>query len=213
MDVFSRIKQVLDAEPNDAQLDKYLSEVRDSLATSGKLFVGYSVLILTTVVTYHLVVYAGATGVALNSLQLIDPSLFRRVFLVVPAALLAAKASVGYLRRCQREAYDYLTLSRYRILGQSGLHELRLPADYILGLFLLKNEGGALGNALASTVAFLSFCVSVLAPAAYVLTAAVLNMKAFGAEDILCLAASAAAVGLTISGLLIVALAMRIKAS
>lgn len=212
MDVVSRIKQVLDAEPNEAQLDKYLSEVRDSLATSGKLFVGYSVLILTTIVTYHLVVYAGATEVTLSSLRLSDPSLFRRVFLAVPAALLAANASVGYLRRCQREVYDYLTLSRYRVLGQSGLHELRLPADYILGLSLLKNEGGALGNVLASTVGILAFCVFVLAPAIYVLAVAILNVKAFGAGDVLCLVASATAAGLAISSLLIVALAMRIKA-
>jgi hypothetical protein len=212
MDVVARIKQVLAAEPNEAQLDKYLSDVRDSLATSGKLFVGYSLLIIITLVTYHLVVYAGATGIAFNSLQLSDPSLFRRVFLIVPAVLLTAKASVGYLRRCQREVYDYLSLSRYRILGQSGLHELRLPADYILGLFLLKNEAGALGKALSSTIALLSFCVSVLAPVAYILFSSYLNIKAFGTADNLCLLASVTASSLAICNLLIVWLAMRVKA-
>ena len=212
MDVVARVKQVLDAEPNEAQLDKYLSDVRDSLATSSKLFIGYTLLIVTTLVTYHLVSYAGATGFTLNSLQLADPSLFKRVFLVIPASLLVAKAIIGYLRRCQREVYDYLTLSRYRVLGQSGLHELRLPADYILGLFFLKNEGGNLGKALSSTVVFMSFCASVLAPVAYVLCAAYLNVKSFGAADFLCLSASAVASAMSICALLIVWLAMRVKA-
>jgi hypothetical protein len=212
MDVVARVKQVLDAEPNEAQLDKYLSDVRDSLATSSKLFIGYTLLIVTTLVTYHLVSYAGATGFTLNSLQLADPSLFKRVFLVVPAGLLVAKTSVGYLRRCQREVYDYLTLSRYRVLGSSGLHELRLPGDYILGLFLLKNEGGTLGNALSLTVAFLSFCASVLAPVAYIVVAAYLNVKAFGLGDVLCVSASVVASAMSICALLVVWLAMRVKA-
>ncbi|MCU7372715.1 hypothetical protein PEC18_18080 [Paucibacter sp. O1-1] len=212
MDVVARIKQVLESEPNEAQLDKYLSDVRDSLATSSKLFTGYTLLILTTLVTYHLVAYAGATGFTLNSLQLADPSLFKRVFLVIPAGLLVAKASVGYLRRCQREVYDYLTLSRYRVLGQSGLHELRLPADYILGLYFLKNEGGVLGKFLASITAFLSFCVSVLLPVAYIVCAAYLNARAFGTADAICLVASIAASAMSICALLIVWLAMRVKA-
>ena len=108
--------------------------------------------------------------------------------------------------------YDYLTLSRYRALGQSGLHELRLPADYILGLFFLKNEGGVLGNVLASTVAFVSFFASVLAPVAYVLVAAYLNVSAVGAADVLCLSASIIAAAMSICALLIVCLAMRVKA-
>jgi len=212
MDIVARIKQVLEFEPNEAQLDKYLSDVRDSLATSSKLFIGYTLLIVTTLVTYHLVSYAGATGFTLNSLQLADPSLFKRVFLVIPAGLLVGKASLGYLRRCQREVYDYLTLSRYRVLGQSGLHELRLPADYILGLYLLKNEGGTLGKVLASITAFLSFCGSILLPAGYIICASYLNVSAFGIADTICLLASIAASAMSICALLIVWLAMRVKA-
>lgn len=212
MDIFARIEQVLAAEPNDIQLDKYLSDVRDSLETSNKLFIGYTFLIVTTLVTYHLVSYAGATGLTLNSVQLSDPSLFKRVFLVVPAGLLVAKASIGYLRRCQREVYDFLSLSRYRVIGHSGLHELRLPADYILGLFYLKNEGGQVGCAVSSIVIQISFCASTLAPVAYILCAAYLNVKVFSVADSLCLAASVLACILSICGLLIVWLAIRIKA-
>lgn len=212
MDVVARINKVLDSEPNEAQIDKYLSDVRDSLATSNKLFIGYTFLIFTTLVTYHLVSYAGATGFTLNSLQLADPSLFKRIFLVIPASLLIAKASVGYLRRCQREVYDYLTLSRYRVLGQSGLHELRLPADYILGLYFLKNEGGLLGKVLASITASLTFCVSLLLPVVYIIWAAYLNVTLYGIADTICLFASIAASVMSIFAFLIVWLAIRVKA-
>jgi len=211
MDVKNRIEQVLAAAKNDIQLDNYISDLRDSLATSNKLFIGYSLLLLTALVTYHLVVYAGATGIEFNSLRLSDSTLFRRVFLVVPAVILAAQASIGYLRRCQREVYDYLTISRYRILGQSGLHELRLPSDYILALFLLHQEGG-FSKVVSTTVVLLSLCITELIPTAYVLIASYLNVKQFGTTDILCLSSSLTASFLAICGLVIFWLAMRIKA-
>lgn len=212
MDVVKRISEVIAAEPNDAQLDKFLGEVRDSLATSSKQFITYSVLIITALVTYHLVVYEGASGVTFNSIQIKDASLFRRVFLVFPAALVAAKASVGYLRRVQREVYDYLAISRFRVLGQTGLHELRLPPDYILGLFVLGIEGGLLGKVVSTSVAFLSAIVFVIAPAAYIISEAAINVRMFGVSDVLCLFASVVAIALSVSGLVIVKLSGRIKA-
>lgn len=212
MNVVKRIQEVIAAEPNDAQLDKFLGEVRDSLATSSKQFVTYSVLIITALVTYQLIVYEGASGVTFNSIQIKDASLFRRVFLVFPAALVAAKASVGYLRRIQREVYDYLTISRFRVLGQTGLHELRLPPDYILGLFVLGIEGGLLGKVVSISVGALAAVVFVIAPAAYIISEAAINLRMFGISDVLCLFASGTAIVLSLSGLAIVGLSGRIKA-
>jgi hypothetical protein len=127
VDVLKRIREVLSAETNDTQLDRFLSEVRDSLAGSSRLFLAYYGLTLGSVVTYHLVVYGGKTMISFSGVQVADTLLFRRVFLLFPAALLAATACVGYLRRLQREVFDFLTISRYPILGKTGLHELRLP--------------------------------------------------------------------------------------
>jgi len=212
MDIVPRIKEVLEAAPNEAQLDKFLNDVRDSLATSSKQFISFTILVATALVTYHLVVYEGASGVSLNSIRISDATLFRRVFLVVPAALLGAASCVGYLRRCQREVYDYLTISRYSVLGKTGLHELRLPADYILGLFLLRTEGGSLGKVIASIIAFLSVAVFVFAPAAYIVRSAVENTAMFGASDPLTIAASGTAIVLCVCSLVVVVLAGRIKA-
>ena len=212
MNVLRRIQEVLSAEPNESQLDKFLGDVRDSLATSSKQFITFSILIITALATYHLVVYEGASGVSFNSIQVSNTSLFRRAFLVVPAALVAASASIGYLRRIQREAYDYLAISRYSILGKTGLHELRIPSDYILGLFMLRNEGGLLGKVVSLAVASLSIIVFAFAPAAYVISEAIVNVNKFGASDALCLLASMIAISLSVCGIVIVAISGRIKA-
>lgn len=213
MNILSRIKEVLADEPNDAQLDKFLGDVRESLATSNKQFISFSILVITALATYHLMVYEGLSSFSLNSIQIVNTALFRRAFLVVPAALLGAMACIGYLRRCQRETYDYLAISRHRILGKTGLHELRLPSDYILGLFLLRTEGGILGKIVSSVIAFFSVMIFTVAPAIYIIRSAVENIAVFGPSDLLAVAASCTAIALSVCGLLVVWLAMRIKAT
>jgi hypothetical protein len=212
MDVLTRIREVIAAEPNDAQLDRFLTEVRDSLMVSSRQFLAYSALVVTSLVTYHLVVYQGTSVVSFNAVQVSDLSLFRRVFLVLPAALLAIMAAVGYLRRLQREVYDYLTISRYKVLGKTGLHELRLPADYILGLFVLRNEGGPIGKAVSNVVTYLLIAAFVFGPVVYIVNEAVANIHKFGAADLLCVIASAISIVLCLCSLVIASIAGRINA-
>jgi len=213
MDIITSINKVLAAEANEAQLDKFLGDVRESLATSNRQFLSFSVLAITALVTYHLVAYEGASSVSLSAIKISDTALFRRVFLIVPASLLGAMSCIDYLRRCQREVYDYFAISRYRILGETGLHELRLPSDYLLGLFLLRNEAGALGKIISSLIAFLSVIVVNAAPAIYVVHAVVENIAVFGIADFLAVAASFMAIVLSGSSILVVWLAGRIKAT
>jgi len=153
------------------------------------------------------VVYEGAT---LSYAQIPNATLFRRVFLVVPAALLGALSCIGYLRCCQREVYDFLAISRWRILGKTGLHELRLPSDYILGLSLLHTQGGALGKILSSILTFLAMAILTLAPAFYVIRAAVENITVYGISDFLAVAASCTAITLSVSSLMVIGMGIRI---
>ena len=213
MNILPRISVVLAGDPNEAQLDKFLGDVRDSLSGSNKQFITYSLLVIVALVTYHLVAYEGATGLSLNSITIPDTKLFRKVFLVVPAALLGALACIGYLRRCQREVYDYLTISRYRVLGTTGLHELRLPPDYLLGLFLLRTEGGIVGKIISTVVALLSVVVFVVGPAIYIAYASKQNIAIFGFNDLLAVGGAVVAVSLALCSLVVVVLAGRVKAT
>ena len=212
MNLLQKIREVLEAEPNENQLDKFLADLRDSLAASNKQFLSLNLLALTAAVVYHLVVFEGVAIASFEGLPLAGSSLVQKVFLVVPAALLAAASGVGYLRRCQREAYDYLSISRYRVLGKTGLHELRLPSDYILGLFYLKTQGGPVGVVLSFVVMFLVAAVFTVLPVVYVVRAAALSLARYGAEDLFALSGAVVAVLLATSALLIAVFASRIRA-
>jgi hypothetical protein len=96
-------------------------------------------------------------------------------------------------------------------LGETGLHELRLPADYILGLFVLRNEGGAMGRAIANVGALLSFIAFLIGPAVYIAYEALRNISLFGINDVLSFFISAMAVVLCISAVGIVSLSGRVK--
>lgn len=211
MDVLGKIRQVLDAQPNEAQLNDFLADVRDSIATSGKQFIRLQMLSMLALLSYHLVVHEGTT-LSLFDLPLSSSALLQRVFLVVPAALLSAASAIGYLRRCQREVYDYLSISRFRALGQTGLHELRLPSDYILGLCYLRDQGDLAGKALSHLVASLSIVVFALGPVIYVVYESLENIRRFGAQDWLAIFASLVAILLSLASILIIVISSRIRA-
>jgi hypothetical protein len=211
MNLLVRVQEILDAESNDDQLDRFLSEVRESLTTSNRYFLSYQALIVGSLVTYYLVVYGKSADVSVYGFAIHNASLFRRVFLVVPAGLLAALACVGYLRRMQREVFDYLMLSRYRVLGKTGLHELRLPSDFVLGLFVIGEFEGILGKVVRAIIGVLCISAFILAPTAYVVVEAANNTKSYGVGDPLCLLASLTAILLASSGILVGVLAASIK--
>lgn len=211
MDLLPKIRQVLESEPNEAQLDKYLADVKDSLASSNKQFLSFGLATLVALITYHLVVFEGAASQSFNGLPLSTSALLQKVFLVVPAALMCATSSIGFLRRCQREVYDYLTISRYRPLAQTGLHELRLPSDYILGLFYLKTEGGLVGGLLSGAVMFLVSLVFTFGPAIYIAQASGESVARHGLTDPLALGGAIVAVLLTGASVGIAFLAGRIR--
>ena len=158
-----------------------------------------------------MIIYGGSTSISFGGVQLADITLFRRVFLIFPASLLAVAASIGYLRRLQRESYDFLVISRYRILGKTGLHELRLPGDYTLGLFLLKEEGGLLGKIVSYTTMFLIVAASRSRQPPMSIYEAIKNIHIFGFDDWLCVAASIAAIALSVCGLLVIRFSGRIQ--
>ena len=211
MNVLTKIREVLSSDINEPQLDRFLTDVRDSLASTSRQFLSYSILIITSLVTYHLVVHDASSVITFNAVQFSNTTLFRRVFLIFPASLLVAVSSIGYLRRLQREVYDFLSISRYRALGKSGLHELRLPADYVLGFFVLRESGGLVGKVIGSAVPFVYLAVFMIGPSAYIIHEAILNLKKFGIRDALNLAASLSSIVLCLSAVVIVILAGQIK--
>lgn len=183
MDVIKNINEIIESEPDDSQLDMYLSDVRESLGATNKQFISYQFLFLFTLVIYHLIVHEGWQDLSVGSIKVSDSSLFDQVFLVVPAGIFIIMSAIGYLRKLQREVYDYLAISRLRVLGKTGVHELRLPSNYILGLDILRHEGGAIGKFISHLSAWVLSFIFLIAPAIYMLTEAIGNLKQYGQTD------------------------------
>lgn len=206
MNLYSRIISLL-ATPQGsaAELEAFLRELRDSIAASGKQFIAYPALIVAALTTYYFSTRLGS-AVTVNGIQLGDPTLIRRVFLVVPSALLTAFASVGYLRRMQRTVYEYVTLARNPGLHKSGFYLLRLPSDYIAGLYLLNTEGGGLGKLISIVVVVLTAWAFFLGPIAFILDESFENISYFGFNDLVCLTASSISVLLCFCAIVILQL-------
>ena len=182
MDIIRNIEEILGQEVNDEQLDKYLSDVRGSLEGSTKQFIAYQFLLLFLLLIYHLIVHEG-WSIAVSKIEVKDVLLFDKVFLIIPAAVFIMMASTGYLRFLQREVYDYLSISRYRVLGETGVHELRLPSSYVEGLFVLNNEGGFIGKIVSKIVSIILVIVFFFLPSIYLLLQVFNNYIQFGATD------------------------------
>lgn len=183
MDVIQNTRKVIDSNPDDSQLDKYLSDVKESLSSSNKQFISFQLLFLFMLVIYYLVIHAGWQNISVGNIQVSDNTLFDKTFLVVPSGLLLMLAAIGYLRKLQREVYDYLCISRLRILGETGMHELRLPSNFILGLDLLRHHGGVVGKYISNLSALLLSFIFLIGPAFYMLVEAYNNLKQYGGTD------------------------------
>ena len=121
MNLLQKIREVLEAEPNENQLDKFLADLRDSLAASNKQFLSLNLLALTAAVVYHLVVFEGVAIASFEGLPLAGSSLVQKVFLVVPAALLAAASGVGlHPHATNRANANHAAISRWMILMGRG---------------------------------------------------------------------------------------------
>lgn len=210
MDLYSRINILLASRESSEQLDKFVDELRGSIAGSAAQFIAYPVLIVIALITYLFSTRLGAS-VSFSGIQLADADVVRRAFLVVPAALLTAYSAVGYLRKSQRVVYEHIVLPRYMPLHKARLHNLRLPPDYMAGLFLIHEEGGRLGKVVSITVTLLIGLCFLLGPAAFIVIESIRNLVHFGISDLLSTAAAFVSILLCLCSVLIVHLTGSIK--
>ena len=212
MDVIDKVKRLYDSNPDEKQLDLYLSDIRESLTTSNRNFLSLQILLIIAMVTYYLVVYAGWEGISYGSIKISDKSLFQKIFLNIPATIFVMQTCIGYLRRLQREVYDYATINRCKILGELSLHELRLPSSYIQSLDIMRFEEGILGKIISNIVARIMISVFVMLPAVYMVRESIINFHTFGASDIISVISSGLVIIMCCSGFIIIILTSKIKA-
>ena len=201
---------LLTSQNTSEDMDAFVRDLRENLVTSSKQFIAYPALMVAALVTYYAATRLG-TSVTVGGVGLSNATLIRRVFLVVPASFITANAAVGYSRRMQHIVYEFLTVPRYPALHKANLHPLRLPSDYISGLFLLHEEGGKIGKLISNMVIALTACAFLFGPIYFIVTESIANVDHFGLNDITCLVASSVAVLLCICSLITVLLSGSLK--
>lgn len=212
MDVIAKVKALYESNPDEKHIEQFLSDVRDSLITSNRQFLNLQLLLLIAVTTYYLVVHAGWEGVSYGSIKISDKSFFQKIFLLIPSALFVMQTATGYLRRLQREVYDYAIIDRCKIFAELSLHELRLPSSYILGLDIMQFEAGFLGKIVSRIVAIIMIYAFVIGPAIYMIAEAIKNLGIFGISDIVSTIASILIIIMCGCGIIVVRLTGRVKA-
>ena len=210
MNFYPRIMVLLASQNTSAELDAFVRDLRENLIASSKQFIAYPALIVAALVTYYAATRLG-TSVTVGGVELINATLIRRVFLVVPASFITAYAAVGYSRRMQHLVYEFLTVPRYPALHKTSLHPLRLPSDYISGLFLLHEEGGKIGKIVSKMVILLTACAFFFGPIYFIVTESIANIGYFGSGDVPCLAASIVSILLCVCSFIIVYLSGHLK--
>jgi hypothetical protein len=72
--------------------------------------------------------------------------------------------------------YDYLSISRYKALGKTGLHDSRLSPNYMLGVELMRNDGDELEGFVAYTLQTLFTAAVLMGPFFYIGYHAIINL-------------------------------------
>jgi hypothetical protein len=125
-------------EGEEERADYYIDKIRDSYATTNKLFMSLMVLQTLSLITYFLFIFKKIDKVSIFGLETSDPVFVKTWFLIIPSILFLINSYVGYLRVYQKEGIEWL-LSKYRNKEfKSNIFRLTFPANHILGMEILQ---------------------------------------------------------------------------
>lgn len=125
-------------EGEEERADYYIDKIRDSYATTNKLFMSLMFLQTLSLITYFLFIFKKIDKVSIFGLETSDPVFVKTWFLIIPSILFLINSYVGYLRVYQKEGIEWL-LSKYRNKEfKSNIFRLTFPANHILGMEILQ---------------------------------------------------------------------------
>jgi hypothetical protein len=189
--------------------DKYIDSVRDSLKSTNSRFGAYTLLLILSLVSYHLYVHGQINELSAFGLRIKDVDFIRRWFLIVPSVLFVLAASIGYLRVYQQECIEWL-LFKYRPKEySSGIYRLTFPSNHILGLDVLRRQNSIAANLLATLTGVLLAAASITAPVWYIFWAYTKTFADLGTDTSLVISFSASSV-LLVFGVGIISQSQRI---
>jgi len=134
---------ILDHESED-EIKDFVSDIRKGLSETGGEYRKSSTFLLLLLGTHYLSASGIDEHVRFIGTDFPDEPIFHAAILLISSIVFLRIMSLSYLRKFQRECYDWIMVKRYKKMGSTGLHELRLPSDPILGADLLRFDDNIL---------------------------------------------------------------------
>ena len=183
-----KVRQILENEQTAVEeIGQYLSDVRDGLSATMSACNRASTLMLVLIATHYLSTSGLGADVTLLGVDFPDNPIIQTFILLFTALIFLRVMSLSYLRKFQREVYDWGKVLHYRKikceLGSTGLHELRLPSDPLLGADLLKFDDGLLEKIVGTIVWNILSFMYVLLPTIYILHYSIESAKHFATQS------------------------------
>jgi hypothetical protein len=157
------IPSLFEEDEND-RVDYYIDKIRDSYASTNKLFMALMALQALSIITYYLFIYKKIDKIAIFGMETSNIEFIKTWFLLIPSVLFLINSYVGYLRVYQKEGIEWL-LCKYRNKEfKSNIHQLTFPSNYILGMEILQSQESRFVKIINYVPTFLIAFISTLGP-------------------------------------------------
>lgn len=150
------------------RVDEYIKSIRDSLKSTNSKFVALELLLVLSILSYHLYINGQVSEVSVFGFRIRGVELIKKWFLTVPSLVFLISTSFGYLRVYQQESIEWL-LAKYRPREfKSGIYRLTFPSNYVLGLDVLRRQKRRMAKIIATLTSLPLFAGSIILPIWYI---------------------------------------------
>lgn len=171
------------SEDDSERVDKYIDLLRDALKSTNSKFNYYTVLLITSILSYHLYVYDHLNDIKLLGFRVNDFDLIQKWFPIVPSLIFLLTTTIGYLRVYQQETIEWLLAKNRPKEYGSDIYRLTFPCSHILGLDILRRQKD-ISAKFAAVIPALTFVFgSILAPILYISWAYSRAFQKFGTDN------------------------------
>jgi len=150
------------------RVDEYIKSIRCSLKYTNSKFVALEILLVLSIVSYHLYINGQVSEVSAFGFRIRDMELMKKWFLIVPSLVFLISTSFGYLRVYQQESIEWL-LAKYRPKEfKSGIYRLTFPSNYVLGLDVLRRQKRKMAKSITILTSLPLIVGSIILPIWYI---------------------------------------------
>lgn len=178
----SKIQTLIESAFDEGDLDrvdKYIDDIRASLESTNQQFSRYTILLLLSLFSYHLVLLGQTNEVSVLGVTLGSKSFIIKWFLILPSVLLLLQSTMGYLRVYQQESIEWLIAKYRKKEYESGLYRVVFPSSHILTMDLMRRTGTDISTFSQNFITGILALFTVVLPSLYIVGAYVFAISIY----------------------------------